>query len=83
MNPRLPFVGRIFWKVLAVVVVLVVLAWWLYIRLSEYELGPQDYVGTIICTVLFAYLVHLWLLPTESPPEEESELDEEPPSQET
>ena len=63
---RLPFVGRIFWKTLAVVVILVAAAWWIVLHFGFYEkMTPADYGGTVISTILFAYLVHLWLLPAE------------------
>lgn len=87
MSRKLPFVGRIFWKVLAVVVVLVVVAWALVLWLTDDKIEPQDYGGTIICTILFAYLVHLWLLPPEdlsrdegSPPDDESSSEDETPA---
>ena len=63
MIGKLPFVGRIFWKVLAIVAVLVVVAWWVIVRVTDYKIESQDYGGSFICTILFAYLVHLWLLP--------------------
>ena len=63
MSRKLPFVGRIFWKVFVVVTVLVVAAWYLIPRFSEYKIEPQDYGGSAISAVIFAYLVHLWLLP--------------------
>ena len=63
---RLPFVGRIYWKTLAVVVILVVATWWIVLHFGFYEkMTPADYGGTVISTILFAYLVHLWLLPAE------------------
>lgn len=62
---KLPFVRRIFWKTLTAVVVCVVVGWGLYISLSGYKLEPQDYVGTVICTVLLSYLIHLWIMPAE------------------
>ena len=60
---KLPFVAGLFWKTLAVVVVLVVLTWFLIVRFGEYTMTAADYGGTTISTVLFAYLVHLWLMP--------------------
>jgi len=60
---KLPFVAGLFWKTLVVVVVLVVVTWFLIVRLTGYQITAADYGGTTISTVLFAYLVHLWLMP--------------------
>jgi len=60
---KLPFIAGLFWKTLAIVVVLVVVTWFLIVKLSGYEMIAADYGGTIISTVLLAYLVHLWLMP--------------------
>ena len=60
---KLPFVSGLFWKTLAVVVILVVVTWSLIVRLSGYQITAADYGGTTISTVLFSYLVHLWLMP--------------------
>jgi len=85
---KLPFSVGIFWKTLVVVVVLVVIAWSLYLRFSDYEMNAADYGGTIICTILLAYLVHLWLLPAEqlhgdtTDGDEEKDHDEDDKSQE-
>ncbi len=78
---KLPFVGRTFWKTLAVVGVLVVVVWIVALRLLYKEgqgMTPADWVGTVISTILFAYLIHLWLLPVkdhhpkdDSPPDHE------------
>ena len=63
---KLPLDFGVFWKTLAVVVVLVVAAWWVAIRFEFYEaMTPADYVGTTISTILFAYLLHLWILPAD------------------
>ena len=62
---KLPFAAGLFWKTFAVVVVLVVLAWWLVVKFSDYEMTPADFGGTTISTVLFTYLIHLWMLPSE------------------
>lgn len=67
MERKLPFVGRIFWKVFLVVVVLLVAAWVLIPRLSSYEITSADYGGSSICAVILAYLIHLWLLPPAGP----------------
>ena len=65
MDRRLPFAGRIFWKVLVVIAVLAVVSWIVIVKVTEYQMEPQDYGGSIISGVIFAYLVHLWLLPKE------------------
>lgn len=70
---KLPFEGRIFWKVLPTVYVLVVVAWVLVVRFSDYAMKPADYGGSFIASTIFAYLVHLWLLPGEYEYEEDSE----------
>lgn len=61
----LPFVGSTFWKVLLVVAVLVILTWYLLVRLAEYEMTKADYGGSFICSIIFSYWIHLWLLPIE------------------
>ena len=60
---KLPFIAGLFWKTLTIVVVLVVLTWFLIVRFGGYTMTAADYGGTTISTVLFAYLVHLWLMP--------------------
>ena len=63
---KLPLDFGIFWKTLLVVVVLVITAWWVAIRFEFYDaMTPADYVGTTISTVIFSYLVHLWILPAD------------------
>jgi len=74
---RLPFEGRIFWKVLPTVYVLSVVAWVLIVRFSDYEMTPADYGGTFISVTIFAYLIHLWMLPGDHLEEEEYEHDPE------
>ena len=68
MSRKLPFVTRIFWKVLAAVAVLVVIAWAVIVKVFDYEITATDYGGSAISGVIFAYLVHLWLLPEEDSP---------------
>lgn len=72
---KLPFATGLFWKTFAVVVALVVLTWWLVEKFSDYEMTPADYGGTTISTILFTYLIHLWMLPAEQlhPDDDESE----------
>jgi hypothetical protein len=75
MGSRVPFVGRIFWKVLPVVLVLVVIGFAIAVRFFDYEIMRADYGGALISSVILSYLVHLWLLPGpyQSP-------EDEPPS---
>ncbi len=77
MMGKLPFLGRVFWKVLIVVTALVAIVWVVIVRLTEYAITPTDYFGTTLSTVIFSYLVHLWLLPGE-----ESSSDSDPPPDE-
>lgn len=65
MKSKLPFVGRIFWKVFVTIIVLLVAGWILIPRLSSYEITNADYGGSSICSVILSYLIHLWLLPPE------------------
>lgn len=73
MERKLPFVGRIFWKVLIVVAGLVVVAWVITVKGFGYTMQPQDYPGSAISGVILAYLVHLWLLPEEDAPHADEE----------
>lgn len=73
---KLPFVARIFWMTLAVVIVLAITAWWVVVRFWDYPMTPADYGGSTISAIILAYLVHLWLLPAEElhggdPPDDE------------
>ncbi len=68
MNRRFPFAGRVFWKVLVVVAALVVVAWVVIVKVTEYQMKSQDYGGSIVSGVIFAYLVHLWLQPDDQEP---------------
>ncbi len=88
MDRKLPFVGRIFWKVLAVVVVSVIVAWALVVWIIDYKITEADYGGSTICTVLLAYLIHLWLLPHEdlsrsegTSADDDASSGDEPPSE--
>jgi len=60
---KLPFAAGLFFKTLAVVVVLVIVAWYVIVHFFGYEMTAADYGGTTISATLFTYLVHLWLLP--------------------
>ena len=60
---KLPFVAGLFFKTLAVVVVLVVLTWFVVVRFFGYTMIAADYGGTTISAVLLTYLIHLWLMP--------------------
>jgi hypothetical protein len=60
-EPSFEFVPRVFFKVLAVTLGLLCVAWagaiWLCGRLST-----VDMVGSLICVPIVAYLVHLWIV---------------------
>jgi hypothetical protein len=73
---KVPFEGRIFWKVLPTVYILVVIAWVLFVRFGGYEMTPADYGGSFLSATIFAYLIHLWILPGDY-----SHYDEEDPSE--
>jgi glucan phosphoethanolaminetransferase (alkaline phosphatase superfamily) len=60
---KLPFAAGLFWKTLAVVAVLVVITWTIVLKFTSYEIMPADYGGTILSTLIFSYLVHLWIMP--------------------
>ena len=76
---KLPLDLGLFFKTLVVVVVLVVAAWWVAIRFGFYDaMTPADYVGTTISTILFSYLVHLWILPADVLRGEHGHPEEEP-----
>lgn len=75
MLRKLPFLGRIFWKVLVIVAVLVVVAWIVMVKAFGYVMQPQDYWGSAISGLIFVYLVHLWLLP-EEPPGDDSDASQ-------
>ncbi|MFQ5493817.1 MAG: hypothetical protein ACE5EX_00385 [Phycisphaerae bacterium] len=62
---KLPFIGRIFWRVLTVVALLLVAGWFLIPRLIDYTITPADYGGSSISALIFAYLIHLWLFPVD------------------
>ncbi len=62
MNGHLfDFVPSVFFKVLAATLGVVLLAWagsmWIY-----GELTRVDIAGSLICTPIFAYMVHLWIV---------------------
>jgi hypothetical protein len=67
-NSKLPFVGRILWKVFAVIAVLLVVAWVVIPRVTDYRITAADYGGSSIAALILSYLVHLWLLPGPEPP---------------
>ena len=75
MLGKLPFVGRIFWRVLACITVLVVVTWIIVVKGFGYVMQSQDYPGSVISGLIFSYLVHLWLLPEESLSTQEEQED--------
>ncbi len=71
---KLPFIPSLFFKTLVAVVLVVVGTWALVLKMGWYEeMTPADYGGTTISTILFAYLVHLWLMPMDDLPEDGDE----------
>ncbi len=76
---KLPFVASIFWKVLLSVAVLIVLAFVVFVKFTEYERTTTDTVGATITGLIFSYLLHLWMLPAEHlhPDEEYDNCDEQ------
>ena len=44
-----------------------------------YEIMPADYGGTILSTLIFSYLVHLWIMPHDDSWPEEGDQPHEPP----
>jgi hypothetical protein len=70
---KLPFVGRIFFKVLAAVLIFLLAVYGFCRWTGYYEVTTTDIVGASMSGLIFCYLVHLWLLPGEEPPEEDSE----------
>lgn len=70
---KLPFVPRIFWTVLAIVATLTVLTFVILVKFTEYERTTTDTVGATISGIIFSYLLHLWLLPGDYPPEEDDQ----------
>lgn len=64
--PRIPFVGRIYWKILPVVLGLLIASFWIAIAFFGYEMTRADGPGSLISAVIFSYLLHLWILPAEA-----------------
>jgi len=60
---------RLFFKVFGVVAVLVILTFVILNR-TNVAYTNTDIVGASISSIIFSYLLHLWLLPGEEPPEE-------------
>ncbi len=60
-SPLFEFVPAVFFKVLAATLGVVLLGWagalWLF-----GELSGVDITGSLICTPIFAYMVHLWIV---------------------
>jgi hypothetical protein len=72
---KLPFRGRIFFKVLLVVLALLAGSLWLMYRING-ELTGADKVMGPISAIILAYLVHLWLLPGDAFPSDDDEVVE-------
>lgn len=69
MLKKLPFVGRIYWKIFAIVFILLGIGWAVTIWIYE-SITRTDMVGSVISALLLTYLVHLWLLPPEETPDD-------------
>lgn len=67
----LPFVTGLYFKTLAIVAVLVAGTWALIRVLSDYEVTNADFGGTIISSLIFTYLIHLWIMPIDDAVPEE------------
>ncbi|MGB0714710.1 MAG: hypothetical protein ACPGXK_02470 [Phycisphaerae bacterium] len=64
--PKLPFVGRIYWKILPVVLGLLIATFWIAITYFDYEMTRADGPGSLISGIIFSYLLHLWMLPADA-----------------
>jgi len=59
---KLPLAPRVFVKVLVVILVALGIAYVTVIWIAG-SISTTDVVGSAISAILFAYLVHLWLVP--------------------
>lgn len=59
---NLPFVPRIFFRVFVAVLVLLLLGFWITVRIYG-EITTTNIVGASISAVILVYLIHLWLIP--------------------
>ncbi len=73
---KLPFVPGIFFKTLIVVIALFAVIWTVALWLTDYEVSTADKVGTFITTILATYLFHLWVIPVDDLPFDESDSEE-------
>ncbi len=60
MKDYLPFVPRVFFKVLAGTLTVVLIGYVIALKMYG-EITPVDMVGSLITAPIFAYLVHLWI----------------------
>lgn len=74
---NIPFDRGLFWKVLPAVYVLVIIVWVVVVKLTEYEIQSTDYGGSFLASTIFAYLIHLWLLPGEYEEYDDDEQEHE------
>ena len=74
---KIPFVGRLFWKILPAVFVLVVLTFWVSVKFFDYEMTNADYGGSFISGIILSYLLHLWMLPADAYPDYDDEYEDE------
>ena len=70
-NRLLDFYPTVFFKVLAATLGVVFLGWaGSYVMYGE--LTRTDIIGSLICTPIFSYMVHLWIVyARERPPDDE------------
>ena len=64
MKENLPFVARLFLKVLAATLTLVVIGFAIALKVYG-EITRLDVCGSLISALVFSYMVHLWLMPPE------------------
>lgn len=60
---NLPFVPRVFFRVFFAVLVLLLLGFWLTVRIYG-RISTTDIVGASIAAFILVYLIHLWLIPS-------------------
>ena len=67
---KLPFAPKVFFAVLAAVALVLVVVFWIVKKVAG-EVTTTDLVGGSISSVIFAYFVHLWLIPNQQGPNRE------------
>lgn len=64
MKENFPFVAPLFLKVLAATLTLVLIGFAIALKVYG-EITRVDIFGSLISAVVFSYMVHLWLMPSE------------------